>query len=77
MKPLRRKFHVSDLVLVSPAPAPDMPPLAVGDRCRLNSGGPDMLVVDATADAVVVAWADGAGGVSEAEFRRAVVRRIP
>lgn len=71
------RFHVSNLELISPIPPPDDPPLIVGDHCRLNSGGPDCLVVDTTVDSVTIAWADGSGiGSQECELPRGNVRRI-
>jgi uncharacterized protein YodC (DUF2158 family) len=62
-----------EIALVAPAPPPDDPPLGIGDHCRLNSGGPPMLVVDVEDDHVVAAWASGK---QEQRWPRACVRRI-
>lgn len=40
----------------------------VGARVRLNSGGPEMLVVDHERGAVVVAWRDNNGRVHERTY---------
>ena len=68
------RFRTDMLRLVAPAPLPDVPPLGVGDRCMLNSGGPIMTVVDVGDDEVVVAWRGEA--ISESVFPRACVRRV-
>jgi len=47
------------------------PDLRIGDRVRLNSGGPISLVVDLDAETVTVAW-NGA----EAIFPRPCVHRV-
>ncbi len=73
MKKRSGVFPLHMLVLVEPAPPPDVPPLGIGDRCMLNSGGPVMTVVDMNDDAVVVAWRGEA--VTEDTFPRACVRR--
>lgn len=67
-----RRFHADDLVVIAPAPPSDAPPLTVGEECRLNSGGPVMLVVGSYPESVVVAW----GRDGEATFPRACVRRV-
>lgn len=57
----------------------DNPPLTIGDRCRLNSGSPDLLVVDFEDDTVIVSWVDWIRGkryVCETELSRAMVRRV-
>ena len=69
-------FLAADLRLVAPVPMPDDPPLAVGDVCLLNSGGPDMMVVEAGYYRVTVAWWRADGDVAEHEFPRACVRRV-
>jgi hypothetical protein len=52
--PRSKGFRASDLERVTPAgPAPE---LAIGDRVRLNSGGPRGLVVDLDGPEVTVAW---------------------
>lgn len=63
-----------DMLINFGSPPPDVPPLGIGDRCMLNSGGPVMTVVDMNADDVVVAWRGEA--VTESTFPRACVRRI-
>ncbi len=50
--------------------------LHLGDRVRLNSGGPVMLVVDCDGDRFVVAWSD-AGKIREASFKRACLSYLP
>jgi uncharacterized protein YodC (DUF2158 family) len=72
----RATFRVEDLRVVSDAPPPDSPPLAIGDWCRLNSGSPDLLVVDDQGARLVASWLDGEGEVNEADFPRAGLRRI-
>lgn len=69
----RAVCRAEDLVLVAPAPPPDSPPLEMGDWCRLNSGGPAMLVVDVEPEHVTAAWGPKWG--EEERFARAVVRR--
>lgn len=64
------EVHSSMLRKVADADPPDVVPLIVGDWCRLNSGGPRMLVVDVTPACVTCALADG-----EREFDRRTVRR--
>src|ERR1700676_710694 len=49
-------FKPGDLRLVSLAPPPDDPPLRIGEYCRLNSGGPRLLVVDVDGFVIVVGW---------------------
>lgn len=62
MKPRSRTFKVTDAVLVGRAADfrdPREPELRIGDRVRLNSGGPTGLVVDIESDAVTVGWGQG------------------
>jgi hypothetical protein len=66
----RHIVRASDLHLVARAPAPDCPPLGVGDYCRLNSGGPAVLVVDMEGDGLVVSWRAGEHTISRACVRR-------
>lgn len=47
------------------------PPLRIGDRVQLNSGGPISVVVDLDAEAVTIAWRQG-----EAVFPRPCVHRV-
>lgn len=68
-------FDARDLLLVLQAPPPDVPPLMIGDYCRLNSGGPDCLVVAASGDEITFAWKDGEQ-VAEHTLPRGCVRRI-
>ena len=72
------KFPIEDLKLVWPAPPPDDPPLAVGDLCRLNSGGPVCLVTQADSKwAVTIGWSDGSrAGSRECALPRGCVRRV-
>lgn len=56
---------------------PEAPPLSLGERCRLNSGGPDMTVIAADGESVTVAWLVGAGDkIDGASFPRACVRKV-
>lgn len=67
------------LVLVATAESfanPHEPPLFTGNWVRLNSGGPNMLVVEASASAVIAAWKDDAGIVHEHAFPRACLHRL-
>lgn len=41
---------------------------AIGNLVTLNSGGPELLVVDYNGPLVVVAWPDGSGKIAEHEF---------
>ena len=61
----RTRISMSDLRLVR-RPSPHLKPLCIGDRVRLNSGGPECMVVDSmvTAD-VTTSWRDIAGVVHE------------
>jgi uncharacterized protein YodC (DUF2158 family) len=71
----QKKFKVSDLRLVARAPSPDNPPLCIGDHCKLNSGGPRMLVVDdASGSVVTVSW-DQECSIVEQTLPRECVRR--
>jgi uncharacterized protein YodC (DUF2158 family) len=72
--PRASTFRVSDLVVVADAPPPDNPSLRIGDRCRLNSGGPLMTVVDVDGGHVTASWRDGEA-VLEWRWHRATVRR--
>jgi hypothetical protein len=75
MRRMHRRFSLSDLVLVAPASDfndPREPPLVIGNRVRLNSGGPVMLVVGVDADLITAAWPGG-----EAVFPRPCVLRVP
>jgi uncharacterized protein YodC (DUF2158 family) len=53
---------------------PREPPLFVGHWARLNSGGPNLLVVEEHSDTVTVAWRVG-GGTYERDFHRACLHR--
>lgn len=48
-------------------------PFKFGDWVRLNSGGPDMLIVDIDGSLLTVAWADAEGLVHERTFERVCV----
>lgn len=52
-------FRVSDLVRVSRATPPAFRPSEIGQRVRLNSGGPEMLVVDIDSGMVTAALPSG------------------
>lgn len=47
----------------------------IGDRVRLKSGGPEMLIVDLMDRTVMVAWLDNVGHVHEREFPNQCVER--
>ena len=47
------------------------PPIYIGNRVQLNSGGPVSLVVDVDNDTVTLAWNEG-----EAVFPRPCVHRV-
>ena len=49
-----RTFRTSELVLIARATKDE--PLTVGDRVRLNSGGPYGLVVDLAGAEATIAW---------------------
>jgi len=51
------------------------PPLRIGDRVQLNSGGPVALVVDLDGEAITVAWTDAAK-IDESVFPRACIHRM-
>lgn len=72
----RQSFRLEDLVVEAPAPPPDDPPLGVGEKCRVISGSPDLLVVDCDDVHVIVAWRRKCRTV-EAMLSRVVVRRMP
>ena len=73
--PRRATFRASDLRLIREAPPPDVPPLTIGDRCMLNSGGPVMTVVDLSDIGITASWRSGEA-VDESDFPRACVRRV-
>lgn len=55
------------------------PPLTIGDWCKLNSGGPKMLVVDFDINNVVCAWEEynyNERLVRERKFPRVCVYRV-
>ena len=49
----------------------------IGARVCLNSGGPEMLIVDLAGSAVVVAWHDRNGNVHECTYPNQCVQPIP
>jgi hypothetical protein len=74
----RANFRPHDLRKVGDPPPPDVPPLVIGDHCTLNSGSPNLLVVDTDGDDLTVAWKDAISGVvAEHLILRACVRRAP
>jgi hypothetical protein len=56
-----KAFRVSDLMRVSRGTPEPLQPREIGQRVRLNSGGPEMLVVDVGYGnrMVTAAWAKG------------------
>lgn len=58
------------------------PPLRIGDIIKLNSGGPNMLVVDVEKEKVIAAWKnpspvkDGKSYIIEAPFYKIAVHRV-
>lgn len=56
-------------------PPEDSQPLAIGDRCILNSGGPIMTVINGNDEWVTVAWRAGEK-VDGGDFERVMVRRV-
>jgi uncharacterized protein YodC (DUF2158 family) len=54
-------FRVSGLIRLAKATPPELQPKRIGQRVRLNSGGPEMLVVDIGygGGMVTAAWHDG------------------
>lgn len=61
----RARIPTSDLKLIWRPPS-HAKPLCIGDRVRLNSGGPVCVVVDTgLAVDVIVSWRDDAGTVHE------------
>lgn len=79
MKLRQQTFSANDLVVVFIPEAyqdPREPPLFTGNYVRLNSGGPRLMVVDTTDDAVTVAWRDRDGAVHERDFPSVCVHRI-
>ena len=70
----RRTFRADELVDLG-QPPPDVAPLLVGDWCTMNSGSPPLLVVEAEAETVVVAYKKPSGDIEEYSFPRECVRR--
>jgi uncharacterized protein YodC (DUF2158 family) len=64
-----KQYDASDLIQIAPAESFRVPgdlPLTIGNRVRLNSGGPTMLIVDAPMNGnITCAWKDAFGEVSE------------
>lgn len=56
-------------------PPEEVAPLAIGDRCMLNSGGPVMTVIDGDEENVIVAYRSGKA-VKGGPFKRVTVRRV-
>jgi hypothetical protein len=57
MSPNRRASRANDLILIAPVESfhdSREPPLNLGNKVRLNSGGPEMLVVEIDEDNVTV-----------------------
>ncbi|HEY4721839.1 MAG TPA: hypothetical protein VII92_08335 [Anaerolineae bacterium] len=75
------KFNASDLRKVTDAPLSDFPPLTVGDLCCVISGSPNLLVVDADDENLIVAFRttscedENISTVNEFQIPRCCVRR--
>jgi hypothetical protein len=75
----RKSILSNQLMLVTPVESfhdPREPPLAIGTRVRLNSGGPSMLVVEIEGQDVTVAYRDNAGRPNEYTVPAVYVHRI-
>ena len=75
MKPTRmlryQSYHICDLDLVATAETyrgRSAPPFAIGDRVRLNSGSPPLLVVDFNGNYLITVAMRKKGGVEEYSF---------
>lgn len=68
--PLRFSIHRNLLGWKVPAP------FKQGDIVVLNSGGPDMIVLDVFPNSLRTVWKDEADGVSIGAFRFETVKRI-
>lgn len=74
MRPKRHQFDPRHLHLIARAEQfsdSREPPIYIGNRVQLNSGGPVSLVVDVDNDTVTLAWNEG-----EAAFPRSCVHRV-
>lgn len=72
------RFRARDLVVVAQPGAfqdPREPPLTIGDRARLNSGGTILLVVAVDGDDLTVAWRDRSGVAHERTLPRPCLHR--
>jgi uncharacterized protein YodC (DUF2158 family) len=77
MKLKKRNFAAEELVVIAQSEEfQDIrePPLRLGDRVRLNSGGPESLVVD-VGEQVTIAWQDGSA-TREYRLPRACLHRV-
>lgn len=77
-KPHRKSFRARDLCKVADAESFKIegePPLGLGDIVTINSGGPNMLVVDTDGDRLTVAWRTPSN-IEEMRLHRDCVHRI-
>lgn len=75
----RKSIPVRDLRLVATAESfrgPREPSLGIGDVVRLNSGGPESVVVDLEGRSVTVAWRGQAGEVAESVLPEPCFHRV-
>ena len=49
----------------------------IGERVRLNSGGPEMVVVDVVGTSVVVTWPDRNGEMQKSMYPDQCVQFVP
>jgi hypothetical protein len=78
MSPNRRASRANDLILIAPVKSfhdPREPPLILGNKVRLNSGGPEMLVVEIDEDNVTVGY-NKLGQACEYTIHAVCVHRI-
>jgi hypothetical protein len=70
MNPNRRASRTDDLILVAQVESfhdPLEPPLNIGNKVRLNSGGPEMLVVEIDGDNVTAGY-NSSGELADTPF---------
>lgn len=70
----KSQFPSSDLPFIAKASEFEDPrelPLRIGDRVKLNSGGPSSLIVDVTELSVTTAWPGG-----ECVYPRGCIHRV-
>jgi uncharacterized protein YodC (DUF2158 family) len=72
-------FHASELVSIAAASSfrgDAEPTLKMGNVVRLNSGGPQSVVVDVCGESVTVAWRDRDNAVHEATLPEPCFHRV-